>query len=256
MQKLTKLFGARVDEPAFEDLYRAVAVDPKKFPDFGQGRIFPGHFAPIVVREQSGYTIRPMRYSAFPPSFIADPSRYTTYNARRDNLGSPFWKEMTGVHHGLLVVTAFYEWVKVADLLRAGVVNIEAVKADFARQSENRKAKVLASGKPYKPTPTELKDPRFRDIVICFQAGDQETHLVVPVIFSYGELAVGTQIPLKTAGFALITDDPPAEVRKAGHDRCPISLPESAWQMWLAGDLNALKSCAWPAFTHRLPKAS
>jgi putative SOS response-associated peptidase YedK len=33
--------------------------------------------------------------------------------------------------------------------------------------------------------------------------------------------------------FALITDEPPAEVAAAGHDRCPVNLTREAAEAWL-----------------------
>ncbi|MFV8250477.1 SOS response-associated peptidase [Bdellovibrio bacteriovorus] len=37
--------------------------------------------------------------------------------------------------------------------------------------------------------------------------------------------------------FAIITGEPPADVLEAGHDRCPIFLPENSWGPWLDGNL-------------------
>ncbi len=39
--------------------------------------------------------------------------------------------------------------------------------------------------------------------------------------------------------FAIITGEPPADVLKAGHDRCPIFLPEGAWAEWLTKKMKA-----------------
>lgn len=37
--------------------------------------------------------------------------------------------------------------------------------------------------------------------------------------------------------FAILTSEPPADILEAGHDRCPIFIPEKAWGTWLDGDL-------------------
>jgi putative SOS response-associated peptidase YedK len=46
--------------------------------------------------------------------------------------------------------------------------------------------------------------------------------------------------------FAIITDDPPAFVRDAGHDRCPIFLADSAFGEWL--DARARPPGEWKIF--------
>src|SRR5690606_12215556 len=84
-------------------------------------------------------------------------------------------------------------------------------------------------GKKYKPTPTEQKDPEQRKIVIMFEPEAGEG-LIVPVIFSLSKLTNGKV----DAGFAILTDDPPADVSRAGHDRCPIILGRAEVEEWLA----------------------
>jgi hypothetical protein len=60
----------------------------------GRGsRIFPGHYAPVMVMENGRRVIKPMRYQCRPagkPAFY-DAKYPGTYNARRDNLAG-FWK--------------------------------------------------------------------------------------------------------------------------------------------------------------------
>ena len=253
---LSEKFGASIVRESFDEYLKAVAFDSKKYPPIENERIFPGHFAPIIYERKGKRYIEPMRYSAFPPSFIPDPQRYTTFNARRDNLTSKFWSEMYGKNHGVVVLRGFFEWVKVSTLLKAGVVDIKDVEAEFLRQAELRKEKILASGKKYKPTPTELKDPRFRDVVIKFSPSLHQ-ELIVPVIFSEGDDGKGLR-----KGFALITDDPPKEVRSAGHDRCPVNLDDNGVDGWLRfpishGDINlVLDSKVSENFSHQLPRVS
>lgn len=64
------------------DLHRTELVDE----DF---RIFPQHYAPVMVMENGKRVIKPMRYQCRPagkPAFY-DTKFPGTYNARRDNLG-------------------------------------------------------------------------------------------------------------------------------------------------------------------------
>ncbi len=73
-------------------------------------RIFPGHYAPVMVLEDGRRVVKPMRYQCRPagkPAFY-DTKFPGTYNARRDNLEG-FWKAQFGHTHGIMAVTAFYE---------------------------------------------------------------------------------------------------------------------------------------------------
>ena len=79
-------------------------------------RIFPGHFAPVMVMENGQRVIKLMRYQCRP---AGKPAFYDTkypglYNARRDNL-TGFWKGQFGITHGLMVVDRFYENVSTRD---------------------------------------------------------------------------------------------------------------------------------------------
>ena len=74
-------------------------------------RIFPGVYAPVMVWEDGKRVIKPMRYQCRPPG---KPAFYDTkfagsYNARKDNLESSFWRGTFGEFHGILAVNAFYE---------------------------------------------------------------------------------------------------------------------------------------------------
>jgi len=226
-------FGATIVRETFDDYARAVAIDPKTYPPLEYPRIFPGHYAPVAVKSLDGderTTLVPMRYGIWPPAFVDDPKRYAAFNARRDNLASKFWSEAVSHHHGLIVLEGFFEWVKVANLVRAGVVALREVTDEFARQSEERKQRILAAGKKWKPTLTETKDPMLRDIVIRFRPVS-ETTLNVPVVCT---IAADPNHPGGSRrGFAIVTDDPQPEVLAAGHDRCPIFLSDGAAREWL-----------------------
>ena len=77
-------------------------------------RIFPGHYAPVMVMEHGRRVVRPMRYQCRPPGKPAhwDAKYPGTYNARRDNLGGEFWRGLFGLSHGVMVIQGFYEHVK------------------------------------------------------------------------------------------------------------------------------------------------
>lgn len=73
-------------------------------------RIYPGHYAPVMVMEAGKRVIKPMRYQCRPAGkpAIYDTKYPGTYNARRDNLEG-FWKNQFGHSHGIMMATAFYE---------------------------------------------------------------------------------------------------------------------------------------------------
>ncbi|MGE0174572.1 MAG: SOS response-associated peptidase family protein [Oligoflexales bacterium] len=254
---LGRKYGAIVIRDQIEDYHRAAAENPKRFPPLDD-RIFPGHYAPVIYERDGKRVLELMRYGAYPKSSVVDPKSYTTFNARRDNLTSSFWDEAFMKRHGFVVLDGFYEWVKVQDLLKAGVVAIEEVRSEFQRQADERKAKIIEAGKKYKPTPTELKDPRFRQIIIEFKPMDGR-ELLVPAIFSATVLENGRQ----DKGFAVVTDEPPPEVRAAGHDRCPMILEAEAVAQWLGSDKRTPKQWdevlargARVTFKHKLAEAA
>ena len=251
------------DSGAYERFGQRMQIDPKiKVPD-EDSRIFPGYYTSVLVpsdQGDDGIKIRPMRYSAYPPSYM-DPriaKGLSTFNARRDSLLKRFWSESFGYHHGIVVIRAFFEWVSVKDLIAAHKISLSAVKDHFDEQSKLRRAKWLEKGKSLKslkPTKTELKDPLDRDVVISFSPEDDK-RMLLPVIFSYSH--DGTD-----SGFAIITDDPRPEILQAGHDRMPICLSQEAALIWLNSakktpqELNEILGMVEKKhFVHRLPKVS
>ncbi len=80
-------------------------------------RIFPMSYAPIIVQEKDEKVIKLARYHCRPsdkPESI-DIKYNGLYNARRDNLGNAFWKDLYGHKHGFFVVESFYENVSSLD---------------------------------------------------------------------------------------------------------------------------------------------
>jgi putative SOS response-associated peptidase YedK len=190
-------------------------------PKPGDSRIFPGHYAPVLVMENGQRIIKPMRYQC---RIAGRPASYDvkypgTYNARRDNLEG-FWKPLFGYSHGLIVVDAFYENVSRA--------RMEGRNLAIGEKDENA---ILE----FRPNPT----------------GD----MLVACLWSRWS-APGEPDMLS---FAAITDEPPAEVATAGHDRCIVPIKPENIDAWLnpnASDLAALHAILddrdRPYFEHRL----
>jgi putative SOS response-associated peptidase YedK len=79
-------------------------------PNVAEARIFPLHFAPIVMQVGDRRLLRLARYHCRKPgepAFI-DRKLPGLYNARRDSLGK-YWKELFGVSHGVMLVETFFE---------------------------------------------------------------------------------------------------------------------------------------------------
>jgi putative SOS response-associated peptidase YedK len=196
------------------DLRRTELVDR-------DSRIFPGHYAPVMVMENGRRVVKPMRYQCRPagkPAFY-DTKYPGTYNARRDSLEG-FWKGLFGFSHGIMVVNAFYE-----------NVNRHRMEGRELRHGEEPENVVLE----FKPRPTQ--------------------DMLVACIWSRWT-APGEHDLLS---FAAITDEPPAEVAAAGHDRCIVPIEPGHIDAWLnpgASNLTALhailESRARPFYEHRL----
>lgn len=165
-------------------------------------RIFPGHYAPVMVMENGARVVKPMRYqcriAGKPASHDA---RYPgTYNARRDSLEG-FWKPLFGYSHGVLVVNAFYE-------------NVSRAKME---------GRVLAEGEEDENVVLEFRpEPPHDMLVACLWS-----HWSAP-----GELDL--------LSFAVITDEPPPEVAAAGHDRCLVPIKHENLDAWLNPDSSNL----------------
>ena len=184
-------------------------------------RIFPGHYAPVMVVEEGKRVIKPMRYQCRPagkPAFY-DGKFPGTYNARRDNLEG-FWKALFGYSHGLVVVNAFFE-------------NVSRFRL------ENR---VPAEGEKDENVVLEFKpDPPQDMLIACLWSRWQ----------SPGEPDL--------LSFAAITDEPPPEIAAAGHDRCIIPIKPENIDAWLnpdpknlAAQYAILDDRARPYYAHRM----
>lgn len=184
-------------------------------------RVFPMHYAPVMVMEGGRRVIKPMRYQCRPagkPGFF-DTKYPGTYNARRDSLGG-FWRELFGLHHGIVVLDAFYE-------------NVPLHKAE---------------GRDLRPGEKE------ENLVLEFRPNEGGPMLVA-CLWSHWKGAEGEPDLLS---FAAITDEPPPEVAAAGHDRCVIPVRPENVDRWLdarSSDVKALDAIledrARPFYEHR-----
>jgi putative SOS response-associated peptidase YedK len=184
-------------------------------------RIFPGYYAPVMVMEDGQRVVRPMRYQC---RIAGKPASYDvkypgTYNARRDNLAG-FWKPCFGYTHGVMLVDVFYENVSKA--------RMEGTLSETHAQAEN--------------------------VVLEFRPSNDQTMLVACLWSRWS--APGDPDLLS---FAAITDEPPAEVAAAGHDRCIIPIKPENIDAWLNPDPSKLAAAyailddrERPYYDHRL----
>lgn len=184
-------------------------------------RIFPGHYAPVVVMEGGKRVVKPMRYQCRPagkPAFY-DEKFPGTYNARRDNLEG-FWKGQFGYTHGITVATTFYENVN-------------------RHRAEGRELRV---------------DEKVSNVRLEFKPNPQQDMLVA-CLWSHWTVPGEPDL----LSFAAITDDPPPEVSAAGHDRCIIPINAENIETWLNPDpadlatqYAILDDRARPYYEHRM----
>lgn len=178
-------------EKALERLDRLKATKP----DPAEARIFPLHFAPLVMQVGDKRLLRLARYHCRKPGEVAfiDRKLPGLYNARRDSLGK-YWKELFGVSHGVMLVDSFFE-------------NVDREGKNQVLHFVPRPAGTMLIACLY----AEWKDP-------------QDKH--------------NRGAPLLS--FAAITDEPPAEVAAAGHDRMIINLKPEHLDAWLKPEGHSL----------------
>jgi putative SOS response-associated peptidase YedK len=158
-------------------------------------RIFPMVYAGVIIRQDGESILTPMRYFCRPAGKPAfyDKKFPGLYNARRDNL-EKFWGDQFGQHHAIMVVDSFYENVKL-------------------HASERRE---LRAGEA------------DQNIVLEFTPNPPQSMLIA-CLWSHWTDPREPEV----RGFAAITDDPPADVAAAGHDRCIINLRPEHVEAWL-----------------------
>jgi putative SOS response-associated peptidase YedK len=158
-------------------------------------RIFPMVYTGVIIREEGENVLTPMRYFCRPAGkpAVYDKKYPGLYNARRDNL-EKFWGEQFGSHHAVMCVESFYENVQRHALERRELRSWEA--------GEN--------------------------VVLQFTPEPMQTLLIACVWSDWREPGSSN-----VRGFAAITDEPPADVAAAGHDRCIVNIKPEHVEAWL-----------------------
>jgi putative SOS response-associated peptidase YedK len=158
-------------------------------------RIFPMVHAGVIIKQGGQNVLTPMRYFCRPAGKPAfyDKKFPGLYNARRDNL-EKFWGEQFGHHHALMVVEAFFENVQ-----------LHAMEHRELEAGEEAQNVVLQ----FTPQPAEP--------------------LLIACLWSHWTDPNEPEV----RGFAAITDEPPADVAAAGHDRCIVNLKPEHAEAWL-----------------------
>jgi len=188
-------------------------------------RIFPFVYAGVIVRKDGQNLLTPMRYHCRPAGKPASYDRQFPglYNARRDNL-ERFWGDQFGSHHAIMVVESFFENVKLHTMQH------REIKAGEGEQN------VILQ---FKPEPAQLM------YIACLWS--RWTDAKEPGL----------------RGFAAITDEPPADIAAAGHDRCIINLKPEHVEAWLTPDSRSRKELqeilsdrAVPVYQHEVLEAA
>jgi putative SOS response-associated peptidase YedK len=216
-------------------------------------RIFPGSYAAITMWHDDRYYGDYMHYGTKSKEQVK--SRLTTYNARMDNIASPFWSRAYLQGHGWLRVRSFFEWVLVKDLIHADKVSLAEVEQLMEKNLNQKKEKAQKLGKVFKLSATDKKPLLERSVMIRFYAPKKSCFYVPVIVEPMPAKAEIKDLPLK--GFAIVTTDPPEEVEQAGHDRCPVVLDSEKIIEWSKvrshqDAIEVLKSANHPRFDHEL----
>ena len=158
-------------------------------------RIYPGSWCPVLIHDERGAPwVRPMRYLLRPAGFPATFDRTNSGSFNaRRDNLQKFWRNIFGKHHAIVIAEAFYEHVD-------------------RHRLEGRQ---LAPGE------------EAQDVVLRFSPNDGRL-MEAACIWSHWEGREGSM-----DSFAAVTDEPPAEVAAAGHDRCIVPLLQSVASDWL-----------------------
>ena len=158
-------------------------------------RVFPMMFAGVIVRQHGEHLLTPMRYGCRPEGKPAFyDKKYPGLYNARRDSLNGFWSGQFGRQHAILLVDSFYENVR-----------LHAMQGRELRDGESE-----------------------RNVVLQFTPHPAQT-LYVACLWSHWK---GQPFDLRS--FAAITDEPPADVAAAGHDRCIVNLRPEQVEAWLS----------------------
>jgi putative SOS response-associated peptidase YedK len=163
--------------------------------DDEDSRIFPGWYAPVMVMKEGRRIVVPMRYQC------RLPGKPALYDAKfpgtynaRRDNLEGFWRDLFGRRHCVMIANAFFENVSRH--------RMEGRELEPGAKEEN----VVLE---FRPRPTQ--------------------DMIVACLWSHWKAGDDSLL-----SFAAVTDDPPAEIAAAGHDRCIIPIREANVDAWLA----------------------
>jgi putative SOS response-associated peptidase YedK len=190
----------------------------------GDARIYPGWYALVMVQEGGRRVIKPMRYLCRIEGVPAQyDRRFPGTYNARRDNLDRFWRRHWGHKHGVLLATAFYE--------------------NVSRHALEQR--VLGDGEVPENVVLEFKPQGMRSMLVACLWSDWRA---------------GAD---RLLSFAAITDEPPAEVAAAGHDRCIIALRAEHLDAWLNPDPHNLARQAGilddrerPYYQHRITLAA
>jgi putative SOS response-associated peptidase YedK len=163
-------------------------------PEPRDSRIYPGWHASVLVMENGRRVVKPMRYQCRPAGKPAFyDQKYPGTYNARRDNLEGFWRDLYGYSHGVAIFDAFFENV-----------------------SRHR-----VEGRELAPGETE------QNVILEFRPQPAQPMFVACLWSRWGE---GED---ELLSFAAITDEPPAEVAAAGHDRCVIPIKPEHLDAWL-----------------------
>lgn len=186
----------RIATNNISDLQRKLADIERREPLARDDRIFTNYYCPVLTLDEDGdQVVRPMRFLCRPEGKPAFfDTKFPGTYNARRDSLGGFWKGLFGQTHAVVVMEAFFEHVKRHRLERRELAPGEAEQ----------------------------------DVVLRFSP-DSGSPLPLACLWSHW-----TGQGADLLSFAFITDEPPAEVAAAGHDRCPIALKEENRLAWLS----------------------
>jgi len=194
LEYLKREFGAIPIQNAFNSYQSLSEAFPKKFKNLEENsRIYPGYYAPILIKDKGKNYSFPMRYRIRPHDSVNEvPTKYNLFNARADSLTKrKTWQSIFMRNHGLIVFERFYEWV----------LDPKSGKKKVVSFSPENKSVMWA--------------PVIYDTWVASHPSVDKTDQD------------------KIHSFAIITKDPPQEILDNGHDRCPVFLRRNLLEAWL-----------------------